>query len=128
MEKTWRKWVFGGIFSSVMGMASLAWAEGEKAPQGPAGGLGMFMPMILIFVVFYFLLIRPQQKQAKERAKTLEALKNGDPVILTAGIYGKIVGINESILTIEIANNVRVKALRSAVQGLEPQAIEGKKE
>jgi preprotein translocase subunit YajC len=114
-----------------------AWAAGDSAQpaaaQGLGGGLGMFMPMILIFVVFYFLLIRPQQKQAKERAKTLEALKKGDSVILASGIYGKIAGVADQVLTIEIADNVRVKALRSAVQGLDtgdkvPAVSEGKKE
>ncbi len=74
--------------------------------------------MILIFVVFYFLLIRPQQKQAKERQKTLTALKKGDRVILTSGFYGKIAGVADQVLTIELADNLKVKALRSAVQGL----------
>lgn len=116
------------LLALLMGVAAVSehaplWAADSSAqPQaapGLGGGLGMFMPMILIFVVFYFLLIRPQQKQAKERAKTLETLKKGDSVILTSGIYGKVAGVADQVLTIEIADNVRVKALRSAVQGLD---------
>lgn len=127
MKRIW----FGSILGTTLFSSGLVWAEApaaEAAKASPLGGLGMFMPMILIFVVFYFLMIRPQQKQARERQAMVEALKKGDSVILTSGIYGKIVGVADQVLTIEIADNVRVKALRSAVQGPAVESVEGKKE
>ena len=109
--------LFGTSLATLV--STTVWAAPETtAPTGPLGGLGMFLPMILIFVVFYFLLVRPQQKQAKARQQVLDTLKKGDTVILTSGIYGKVLGVADQVLTIEIADNVRVKALRSAVQGL----------
>lgn len=80
-----------------------------------AGALVQMAPFALILVVFYFLLIRPQQKKAKETQEMLDNLKVGDPVITTGGIYGKIVKISESDVQIEVAPKVQVKFVRSAV-------------
>ena len=93
------------------------------APPGQGGGdSGSFVqaliPMVLIFAVFYFLLIRPQQKKAAEHKKLLENLKKGDGVLTQGGLYGKVVGIDGQVLTIEIADKVKVKVARSHVAGL----------
>jgi preprotein translocase subunit YajC len=94
-------------------------------PTGGAPGHGgdmstilSFAPMILIFVVFYFLLIRPQQKKAKDHRVMLENLKKGDAVITQGGLYGKIAAISDQVITLEIADKVRVRVARSHVAGI----------
>jgi preprotein translocase subunit YajC len=90
-------------------------------PAAPAGGdvLMQFMPLILIFVVFYFLLIRPQQKRMKEHNELLKALKKGDKVVTGGGIVGTITKVEgDDYLFIDIASGVEVKALRATVTGL----------
>lgn len=97
-------------------MMGLGHAMGSQAGGGAAGG-GMltFLPLILLFAVFYFLLIRPQQKRAKQHKQFMQNLKKGDTVITSGGLYGKITGITDEAITIEIAEKVRVKVSRSAV-------------
>ena len=98
----------------LMTLAFLAMAQSQGgSPQG--GIFGMFFPMILIFVVFYFLLIRPQQKQQKKLQEMLTNLHKGDAVITRGGIHGKVTDIDGSLLTVEIANNINVKMNRDAV-------------
>jgi preprotein translocase subunit YajC len=94
----------------------LAYAMGSQGGGGgQAGGLYTFLPLILLFAVFYFLLIRPQQKRAKQHRTFMENLKKGDTVITSGGLYGKITGITDEAITMEIAEKVRVKVLKSAV-------------
>lgn len=104
-------------------MVSLAYAEGgAAAPAG--GGIKGFLPLILIFGVFYFLLIRPQQKKAKEHQAFLGSLKKGDLVVTNGGIHGKITGLTDAVVTVEIADNVRIKVSRSHVLGTPSTADE----
>ncbi len=91
--------------------------QGGAAGQG-AGGFGGLIPIILMFVIFYFLLIRPQQKRNKEHQAMIGNLKKGDRIITNGGIYGRITGMDESTLTVEIADRVRVKVVRANVSGL----------
>ena len=84
----------------------------------------MLFRSILIFAVFYFLLIRPQQKKAKEHQAYLANLKRGDKVITSGGIYGQITGLTESAVTLEVAENVRIKVSRSSILG---SALEAEK-
>ncbi len=95
-------------------MISIAYAAGTgTAPAGsPLGGL---IPMILIFAVFYFLLIRPQQKKAKEHQAFLQSLKKGEAVVTSGGLHGVIKGLTDKVVTLEIAENVRVKLSRANV-------------
>lgn len=88
--------------------------SGESAAQGGAG-LMNFLPFVLVFVIFYFLLIRPQQKRAKEHRIMLENLKKNDRVITAGGIYGTIVSLDDTALTLEIAEKVRIKILRANI-------------
>ncbi|MBI4653481.1 MAG: preprotein translocase subunit YajC [Nitrospirae bacterium] len=94
----------------------------KDAGGGPAGGtdafFSSFFPLILIFVIFYFLLIRPQSKKAKEHRTMLENLKKGDKIITSGGIYGVIDDIDPTTATIKIAENVKVKISRSSIAGL----------
>jgi preprotein translocase subunit YajC len=88
---------------------------------GGGEGGGGFQPLILMgamFAIFYFLLIRPQQKKSKDHRQMLSNLKKGDRVVTSGGIHGRITGMDESTLTVEIAEKVRVKVTRSNVAGL----------
>lgn len=100
-------------------MTSVAYAAG--VPAGGAGGFASFLPLILIFVVFYFLLIRPQQKQAKQHQAFLSDLKKGNKVITKGGIYGEITGLTDTVLTLEIAENIRIKVDRNSIAGSQTQ-------
>jgi preprotein translocase subunit YajC len=110
-------------------MSGIAWAADAAAPAGAAvaGGGTLanilnYAPIILIFVVFYFLLIRPQQKKAKEHQQYLTALKKGDRVITGGGIHGVIAGLTDTVVTLEIAENVRIKISRAAIAGSASEA------
>ena len=81
-----------------------------------------FIPLVIIMVIFYFLLIRPQQKQMKERKLMIEALKTGDKILTNGGLVGMITGLNGDELEVEIAKGVKVTIVRSAVAGLVNQA------
>jgi preprotein translocase subunit YajC len=87
------------------------------AGQGGGGGFGAFVPLILMFVIFYFLLIRPQQKRTKEHRQMIADLKKGDRIVTSGGIHGRITGLDDQTLTVEIADKVRVKVTRSNVGG-----------
>ena len=84
-------------------------------------GLASFLPFIIIFVLFYFMLIRPQMKQAKEQRALIDNLKTGDEIISNSGILGKITKLNNQFATIEIAANVVVKIQRQTIQSLLPK-------
>ena len=88
-------------------------------------GIGQFIPLILIFVIFYFFLIRPQQKKIKEHKIMVSALKRGDEVITSGGIIGKVERIlGDDKIDLVISNNVTVQVVQSTIQGLinKPQA------
>jgi len=89
----------------------LAYAMGSspQGGQGQASGLMSFLPLVLIFVIFYFLLIRPQQKRAKEHKNMLDNLKKGDKVILSGDEYGVIEEVRPNTVSVKISENVRVK-------------------
>ena len=97
-------------------MTSIAYAQGAGGGS-PQGGIVSFIPLILVFLVFYFLLIRPQQKKAKEHQAFLQALKKGDNVITSGGLHGKITGMTDTAVTLEIADNIRVKVSRTHILG-----------
>jgi preprotein translocase subunit YajC len=91
--------------------------QGGAQAEG-AGGFSAFIPLILMFVIFYFLLIRPQQKKSKEHRAMIENLKKGDRIITSGGLHGLITGMNDQTLTVEIAYKVRVKVARGNVATL----------
>ena len=88
------------------------------APAGGVAGLASFLPLVLIFVIMYFLMIRPQQKRMKEHRAMVEALKKGDEVVTQGGLVGKITAVRDSELEVEIAPGVKVRVIRSTVTGL----------
>jgi len=89
-----------------------------QAAGGQGFGFEQMLPLILVFVVFYFLLIRPQQKRQKEHKAMLSALKRGDHVVTGGGIVGKITKATDFELTVEIARDVQIKVTRDSVAGL----------
>ena len=103
-------------------------APGSPSPGGPfgalcGGGQGSFpLMMILMIAVFYFILIRPQQKKQKEQDTWLKSLKKGDEVVTSGGVIGRISGLTDSTVTLEVQEKVRIKVLRSSVSGKAPGA------
>jgi preprotein translocase subunit YajC len=109
-------------------MLEMAYAQTVPGTGGP-GAMLSFLPLLLIFVVFYFLLIRPQQKRAKQHQEMLGKLKKNDEVMTSGGIYGKVVALAENVVTLEVAPNVRIRVHRpqitSIVTGDKTPAKEG---
>lgn len=97
---------------------AIAGAAGEA--QG-GGGLLTILPLILMFGIFYVLLIRPQQKKAKEHRSFLENLKRGDRVVTTGGLYGEITGMSDQTVTLEVADKIRVKVGRGYIAAFAPK-------
>ncbi len=85
--------------------------------------LGPFVPLILLFVIFYFLLIRPQQKQQKARKEMLGSLKKGDRVVTIGGIHGVIKEIDESVISLRVADNLNLKFARAAIDRVVEEEI-----
>ncbi|MCB9481496.1 MAG: preprotein translocase subunit YajC [Desulfobacteraceae bacterium] len=79
------------------------------------GGLGAFVPLIIMFVIFYFLLIRPQQKKAKQHREMIDNLKKGDRVITSGGLYGTISSLDDTSVTLEVADQVKIKLVRGNI-------------
>ncbi|KGO33631.1 MAG: preprotein translocase subunit YajC [Desulfoprunum sp.] len=101
-------------------MTGVAFAADPVAGAAAGGGLGafgQFIPLILIFVVFYFLLIRPQQKQAKQHQAFLSDLKKGYKIVTKGGIHGEITGLTDKVVTLEVAKGVEIKVSRDAIAG-----------
>jgi preprotein translocase subunit YajC len=107
-------------------------AFAQTAPAAAAGGdmlssLGSMLPLVLMFVVLYFVMIRPQMKRQKEAKAMIEALAKGDEVVTTGGMLGKISKIGESYLTVEIAPGVEIQVQRGAVVQVLPKGTVGTK-
>jgi len=98
---------------------NIAYAMGPGGAGGEGGGgFSTFIPLILMFVIFYFLLIRPQQKKTKEHRQMISSLKKGDRIVTSGGLHGRITGLSDTTLTVEIADKVRVKVSRGNVGAL----------
>lgn len=105
-------------------MVNWAYAAAQGAPGGAEGGGSMVsfvLPMIFMVVIFYFLLIRPQQKKTKEHKALLDNLKVDDVVITSGGIIGKIVNIDDQLVNLEVADKVRIKMARPYIAGFAPK-------
>jgi preprotein translocase subunit YajC len=104
---------------------SIAYAMGQTG--GAEGGGGFLatplMPIILMLAIMWFLLIRPQQKKQKEHREMINALKKGDMIITSGGLYGRITGLSDHSVTVEIADKVRVKVSRGHVAALAQPAV-----
>ena len=99
---------------------SNAYAEGVT-PASQDGGLMQFLPLVALLAVFYFLILRPQQKRTKEHAALMAALQKGDEVATLGGILGKVTKVGEDSAAIEIADNVVIQVQKSAIQNVLPK-------
>jgi preprotein translocase subunit YajC len=110
------------ILLVLVGMAPGAGCPGQGGAAGgqKSGGSGLMMilPLVLMFAIFYFLLIRPQQKKTKMHREMLTKLKRGDRVVTTGGLHGRITGLDDQVVVMEISEKVRVKVNRGAVAGV----------
>ena len=90
-------------------------AYAQAAGGGAGGALASFVPLILIFAIMYFLLIRPQQKKVKEHAKMVEALRRGDQVVTAGGLLGKVLKVQEGEVEVELSEGVKVRVIKSTI-------------
>lgn len=93
----------------------------ENQTGSQSGGLVSWIPLIVIFFIFYFILILPEQKKIKKHKQMLDQLKKGDHVLLSSGIYGTIVDVKDDIIQLKIADNVKINVLKSAVSQVVPE-------
>jgi len=111
-------------------MPSLAWAQGAAGGAAGPGPIVSLMPIAVMFVVLYFLLIRPQQKRARDHDNMVQNLKRNDEIVTTGGLYGRVQTIADKVLTVEIAPNVRVRIDRAQVAdvvGAKPESKDKEK-
>lgn len=101
-----------------MDFLAYAMGTGGGAGGGQSSGFGAIVPLVLMFAIFYFLLIRPQQKKAKQHKQILASLKKGDRVVSSGGLHGVITGLTDDVVTLEIAPKVRVKVSRASISGV----------
>jgi preprotein translocase subunit YajC len=94
-----------------------AMAGNAAAQEGGRPGYEGIIMLVIMFAIFYFLLIRPQQKRAKQHKQLIESLKIGDQVVTAGGIHGKVAAIQDTVVTLEIATGVKIKINRSSVVG-----------
>ena len=106
----------------MLGLAFAMSGPAGGAAGGASGGMAAFqqnlIPLVFMFAIFYFLLIRPQQKKAKDHKALLDAMKKGDNVITAGGVHGKITSVDDDIVTLEIANNVNIKIAKSYIAAM----------
>ncbi len=104
----------------------LLMAPANQGQQGGGNAFMAFLPFLLIIVIMYFLMIRPQAKRQKEKQKMLEALKKGDHVVTMGGIHGKVVGFTDDNKTVilKVDDNVKIKIERSAISSVKPVGSE----
>ncbi|RNC71378.1 MAG: preprotein translocase subunit YajC [Desulfuromonadales bacterium] len=104
------------MFGVAFAMATQPGGAGQAG--GPMAALQGVLPLVFMFAIFYFLLIRPQQKKAKEHRALLDALTKGDQVVTAAGIHGKVTGIDGDIVSLEIASGVVVKITKGFIASI----------
>jgi preprotein translocase subunit YajC len=100
--------------------AVLAVAEGASAPA-----FMQFVPILLVFAIFYFLLIAPMRKRQKALQSLIESLKKGDRVVTNGGLYGTVAAVEEKVVVLKLAENLKVRVAKSAISGLEGQEDQG---
>lgn len=102
-------------------LISSALAQPVDVAAGSGSSLMQFLPLIVIFAVFYFMLIRPQMKRAKEHRNLVSELGKGDEVVTNGGLLGKITDLSDAFVTVEIAEGVQIKLQRNAVTTVMPK-------
>ena len=108
--------------------AAVLWLQAGPADASP---FGMLVPMLLIFAIFYFLLIRPQQRRQRELDTLIKNIEKGDDVVTVGGVHGKVIGVSDDVLTLDISafpgEKLRIKVSRSKIEsGSKPKKDDGK--
>lgn len=104
-------------------MIDFAYAMAPSPGGGNGGGIMSVLPLMIgMFAIMYFLIIRPQQKQRRERESLLRAIKKGDRVVTTGGLYGTVVGLSEQTVTLKVADQVKLDFERGAIGRIVPAA------
>jgi preprotein translocase subunit YajC len=100
----------------------LAQAQPAAPAPTPGGGISFFVPLIFIFIIMYFVMIRPQKRRQMEQQKLISALKTGDRVVTNAGIHGLISNVKETTVIVKVADNVKIEMEKSAISNVLKQA------
>ena len=108
-----------------MDFVSQVWAQAGGADSDSSSGLLSLIPFVLIFIVFYFLLILPQQRRRKKQQELLEAIKKGDKVITSSGIWGTVTNMDKETVTLQIADNTKIRLQRDHISGPQPPRGDG---
>ncbi len=103
-------------------------AQAQGQPDAPGGILSFLPPLVIMFLIFYFVLIRPEKQKQAEARKMLDDLKEGDNIITLSGIHGTIKKIKDDVVTLQIADNVRIKLERASIGRLKSSGSGGGKE
>ena len=94
----------------------LAQTQSAASPGGPAGGIGsFFVPLIFIFIIMYFVMIRPQKKRQQQQQQLISSIKTGDRVVTNAGIHGLVANVKENTVLVKVADNVKIEMEKSAI-------------
>lgn len=104
-----------------MNLISIAHAQGAAAQSGPESTLVSLLPIVVMFVILYFVMIRPQMKRQKETRAMIDALAKGDEVVTTGGLVGRVTKVGDNYLQVEIADKLEVQVQRSAVSMVLPK-------
>ena len=109
-------------------LAAFLWLQAASPESSP---FGMLVPMLLIFVIFYFLLIRPQQKRQREQETLIKNIEKGDDVVTAGGVHGKVIGVTDDVLTLDVGafpgEKVRIKVSRAKIEsGSKPKKEDAK--
>jgi len=111
--------------STLLTLATFVPFQDSPAPQSGPSGLFQFIPLLLVGVLFFVLLILPERKKQKQRQAMLSALKKGDRVMTTAGMFGTVVSLSEEVVVLQVADGVRLRFTRQAVQSVVDEDKEG---
>ncbi len=93
----------------------IAYAMGSQGAEGGQSGTGALFTMVIVFFIFYFILIRPQQKRLKEHRSFVDNIQKGDEVVTNGGMLGKVVGVTDKIVTLDVGEKLRIKMLKSSI-------------
>lgn len=128
MKSVLKKWQLSAVLVWLtVALPTVCWAmaSSKEGAEGgsPMGNLGLFAPMILVFLIFYFLLIRPQAKTQKKHRAMIKTLQRGDEVVTAAGIHGKITSVTDDTVGVEIADNVRVRLDKKQIARVKTDSV-----
>lgn len=115
-------------FLTQLYVSLLAQAEPANVGAPPPAGISNFLPFILMFLMVYFVMMRPASRQRREHQELLQGLKKDDEIVTTGGIYGRVAAVEDRVITLEIADRVKIKVLRDRIAGMWEKTEQNNKE